>query len=72
MKIIALVKPNAKKNVVKEIDMHHFKIQTKSPATEGKANMACIQLLSKHLQIPQSHITLKSGATTKKKVFEIS
>lgn len=44
----------------------------KEPALEGKANKAVIHELAKHYEVPKSNITLRSGASSKYKTFNIA
>lgn len=71
MKLSVSVKPNAKKETVRQIDETHFEISTNSPATEGKANMALITLLAKHFDIPKLKIKIVNGLKSKKKIVKI-
>lgn len=47
-----------------------YQIAVRARPIEGGANIAIIELLAKHLQIPKSQISLKSGARSKIKRFE--
>jgi uncharacterized protein YggU (UPF0235/DUF167 family) len=71
MKIVVLAKPNAKVEKVEQIE-NGYKVWTKAPATEGKANAAITKLLAAYLKVPRSSISLVSGAKGKKKLFELS
>ena len=70
MKVFVDAKPNSKIQKLEQKDATHFKISVKEPARDGKANEAIRKALGKHLKIPVSHITLRSGARGKSKVFE--
>ncbi|RJP43624.1 DUF167 domain-containing protein [Candidatus Parcubacteria bacterium] len=72
MKVFVTVKPNSKKDSVEELDTSHFKIQTKSPPRDGKANSAAISALARHLGVPKSRIEIIAGAKSKQKVFEVA
>jgi hypothetical protein len=71
LKIFAKVKPNSKKEGVKQIDSAHFEIRVKAPPAEGKANAAAINSLARHLNVPKTRIKIAAGAKSKQKVFEI-
>ncbi len=43
----------------------------KEPALEGKANNAVIEELAKHYDVPKSSVKLKSGVSSKYKLFTI-
>lgn len=66
------VKPNAKKDEVKQLESDYFEVRVTAPPEKGKANSRVIELLSKHLKIPKSKIKLKKGEKSREKVFEIS
>ncbi len=72
MKITVKVKPNARENSLKLLDSGIYEAKVSVPPEKGKANSKVIELLSEHLKIPKSKITLVSGQTFKEKVFEIS
>ena len=71
MRIFVTAKTNAREEAVQKIDETHFVVSVKASPVEGKANIALIKILSRFLKIPKSQIVLRSGATGKKKVFEI-
>ncbi len=84
MKILVKVRPSAKKELVERVgqptlnfngeqkeEIDFYKVWVKEPAVDGWANEAVIQALAEHLKIPKSFIKLKSGQTSRQKVFEI-
>ncbi len=71
MRIKVKVKPNSRSNEVIEIAKDNFEVKVSVPPEKGKANKKVIELLSKHLKIPKSSISLVSGESYKEKVFEI-
>lgn len=84
MKILVKVRPSAKKELVERVgqptlnfngekkeEIDFYRIWVKEPAVDGRANEAVIQALSEYLKIPKSLIKLKSGQTSRQKVFEI-
>lgn len=71
MKITVKVKPNARENTLKLLDSGIYEAKVSVPPEKGKANSKVIELLSEHLKVPKSKITLVSGQTFKEKVFEI-
>jgi hypothetical protein len=71
MKIFVKVKSNSKIEKIKEIDSIHFEIFTKSPPREGKANVAVIDALARHFNIPKSRIKILAGVKSRQKIFEI-
>lgn len=62
--------PNSKENkVVQENDK--FKIYINSPAQDGKANKALIEILSDHLNTKKSQITIIKGNKSRDKTIKI-
>ena len=73
MKIRAQIKPNAKqaKVVSPATPDGVWLIATKAPAIDGRANKEASELIATTLRLPKSAITLKLGAKSKFKIFEI-
>lgn len=71
MLINCQVTPKTKLNQVILVGSHAYKIKTTAAATGNQANLAVIKLLAKYLKIKKSQIFLKTGQTSKHKVFEI-
>ena len=65
------VKPNAKKEEIKELDKDFYEIRVTVVPEKGKANKKVIEILSKHLKVPKSRIKLIRGETSREKLFEI-
>lgn len=70
MRLFIIAKTNAKENRVKQIDETHFTVLVKEAPIDGEANVAIAKALAKFLGIAPSRLTLRSGATAKRKVFE--
>ncbi len=71
MRIFVTAKTNAKIEKVECLDETHYKVSTKATPIEGKANQALIKILAKHFGIAKSCVTLRSGESSKQKVFEV-
>lgn len=71
MLIFVTVKPRKKENKIEKINETHYVIWTKEPPEKGKANNGVIKLLASYFDLSQSKIILRSGATSKQKVFEV-
>lgn len=75
MKIRCKIKPNSKKgNLIQKSQDENgefFEIFVREPAVEGKANLAVIKLLSEEFNISKTKISLKNGAKSRFKIFEI-
>ena len=76
-------KPNAKQESVERItqatlgldngklEMVEYRVSVKEPPVGGKANEAVVRALAKYFDVAPSLVSLISGATAKRKVFEI-
>lgn len=75
MKIRVSVKPNSKKGplVVEKSDENgkFLEVFVREPAIEGKANLAIREILHQKFSVAKTKITLKNGAKSKFKIFEI-
>ncbi len=65
------VKPNAKRQTIIEDETGTLTIYLKSPPVDGKANRELIRLLADQFAVPQSHITIRTGAASRLKWVEI-
>ncbi len=71
MRIFVKVKPNAREYRTERIDDSHFNVAVKEPPSEGKANLAVIEELSRYLGVPKSRVRIVHGLTAKQKTVEI-
>ena len=71
MKLFISARPGSRKECVEQIDATHLKVSVREQPENGEANRAIAAALAKHFGIPKSHITLRSGAKGRKKVFEV-
>jgi uncharacterized protein (TIGR00251 family) len=71
MKLSVKVKPNAKKESVRQLPDGSYLVSLKAPASEGKANQALLKLLAKHFGTAPSCITIVSGASSRTKRVEV-
>ena len=53
-------------------DEEWYAVWTKERPVEGRANEAIAKLLAEHFKLPRSQVRLISGATSKRKVFEVN
>ena len=49
-----------------------LKLRIAAPAMDNKANAALVEFLSETLEVPRSAITIRHGATGRRKVVEIA
>lgn len=62
--------PKSKRNFVQETKSG-VKVYVTSPAEKGRANVAAINLLSKHYKVKKYHINILSGLHSREKVVEL-
>jgi uncharacterized protein (TIGR00251 family) len=68
MRIIVDVKAESREESVEEIGEGHYLVRVKEPRKKGKANVAVLKLLKKHLG---KQVNLVSGATSTTKIIEV-
>lgn len=71
MKYTITVKPNAKSQSVERVSDTELLVSVKAPAKDGRANEELIRIVTDFLHIPQSHISIKRGASGRKKILEV-
>lgn len=71
MTIHVTAKTGAKQNSIEEVNHNSFKVTVTARPVDNMANEAIIELLAKHFDVAKSLVTLKLGATSKLKTFEI-
>lgn len=63
------VTAGAKTEKVEEVSPGVFRVRTTTAPEKGKANEKVRELLAKHLDIPRMSLYIKSGHTSRDKVF---
>ncbi len=71
MIIRARIKPNSKSLAIEKVG-DELVVRVKAPAVDGKANEAAIKLIAQYYGTPKTKVKLIHGATSRKKVFEIT
>jgi len=78
MKIFVKAKTGAKENKVTPPPLRlipeaeeWYTVSVKERPVEGRANEAITKLLAKHFRVLRAQVRLISGATSKRKIFEI-
>lgn len=66
------VQPNARQNEIAGLHGDALKVRIAAPAADNKANAELIDFLSESLGIPKSAIVIRRGATSRRKVVEIT
>jgi uncharacterized protein YggU (UPF0235/DUF167 family) len=65
------VTPGARDSAVGEWKDGVLRLKVREPAEKGRANDAVARLLAKSLDVPPTAVTLKRGATSREKLFEV-
>ena len=66
------VKPNARKEEVRQTGERELTVSVAAPPVDGKANDRLVNLLAEHFGKPKRSITLLRGASSRMKVVEIA
>ena len=66
------VHPRGKKDAVTGEVGDALKVSLTTPPIDGRANQACIEFFAKLLMVPQSSVTIASGARSRDKVIRIA
>jgi uncharacterized protein len=72
MKVHVKVKPAARMEFIEKIDDTHFFISVKEPPVRGLANQAVMKKLAEYFKVTPLDIILKTGFSSKEKIFEIN
>ena len=73
MIVHVVVKPGSKAGPYIQMGLDgSLMVCVKEPALDGKANKAVILELAKHYKVPKSNISLRSGASSRHKTFNIT
>ena len=64
--------PRAKKNAITGELSDALKLSLTAPASDGRANQACIEFLANLLKVPRSSVTIASGQTSRRKVIRVA
>lgn len=71
MKVYVKVKPNSNKQEIQEFVENRYLVYLKARPENNEANIELINLLSKHLGTPASHIKIKFGQASNEKILEV-
>ena len=66
------VKARAKENRVERVAEGQYKVWVKAAPEKGKANEAVVAVLSGHLGVPKSQISVVSGMTSTQKTVQVA
>ena len=72
MRINVRVTPNSREAIVVKVDDASYEVKVDAKATGGAANKRLLEILSKHLGVPKSRITILRGAKSRDKILEIA
>jgi uncharacterized protein (TIGR00251 family) len=71
MKVFVKAKTKAREEKVEKISDDHLIVFVKEPAKQGRANKAIIRKLAEYFGVSGSQVILKSGFSSRNKIFEI-
>lgn len=66
------VQPNARRTEFAGLHGDALKVRIAAPATDNRANSELVEFLGDRLGIPKSAVAILSGATSRRKVVEIT
>lgn len=71
MKVAIIAHPNSRKPRIEPDLFGTLHVYVSEPPLEDRANLAVVETLAKHFDVPKSSIRLISGKKSKHKLFEI-
>ena len=71
-RITIRVTTNARKNSIEEEEEGGLKVKVNSPAVDGKANKAVINLLAAYYGVRKSAVSIVKGEKSRDKIIEIA
>ena len=66
------IQPGARKSGIAGIHGDALKIRIAAPASNNKANGALVEFLGETFGVPKSVVTIRRGATSRRKIIEIT
>ena len=66
------VKPRSSRERLAVSSSGEYQLELHAPATEGQANEACVQFLSRALRLPQASVVILSGLKSRRKLIRIT
>ena len=70
MRINVRVTPNSREAIVVKVDEASYEVKVDAKAVGGAANKRLLELLSEHLGVQKSRITILRGSKSRDKVLE--
>ncbi len=71
MRINVRVKPNSRKEEVKELAPDRLEVKVGAPPEKGRANERVIELLAEHYGVKKSAVRILRGHSSREKLIEI-
>ena len=66
------VKPNSRTSILEQLEDGTWRAQLRSPPVDGKANRELIGLVAQSFRCSKAAVTLKSGATGRRKLVVVT
>jgi hypothetical protein len=71
MRIKVTVTPNAKVPEIAKLGSNDYRVKVNARASEGKANLRLIEMLSDYFNVPKSRVRILRGLKGRSKEIEI-
>lgn len=71
MRIVVIVKPNARQDRVERLPDGSYRVAVHAPPTDGKANQRLVAVLAEHFGLPASRVSVLHGSTGRRKLVEV-
>lgn len=71
LRIWVTVKPQAKRQEVRQVADGEYVVFVRAPAREGKANLALLEILADYFSVAKSSVRIIHGQTGRKKLVEV-
>jgi len=71
MRLRIRVQPNSRQPGIEELPDGTLKVRVSAPPQEGKANIAVIEALAKHLGVAKTRIRILHGQSGRDKLVEV-
>ena len=71
LRLSVYVQPNARRTAVVGLHGEDLKVSIAAPAVDNKANLAVIAFIADVLGVPASSVSIRYGATSRRKTLEV-
>ena len=71
LRLSVYVQPNARRSAIVGLHGEDLKVSIAAPAVDNKANLAVIAFVADVLGVPASSVSIRYGATSRRKTLEV-